>query len=178
MLTIHKQTVMVHPIVDKYFERDPYHIRSSAFVQAKGLTSNEKTRSDSASPAALDRLQPDLDGYRKLMSGTLPFGSSRSLSPDLTRRSRTPASMREAITPISPSQISLPTSSNNKVVPAQGNIKVKRRTAQLLDNTPDLDPGSDSDEPMRSDGANQRKLSQLFPELVLGPSAGPQAARV
>ncbi|KAH8733715.1 nucleophile aminohydrolase [Ilyonectria robusta] len=178
VLTIHKQTVMVHPIVDKYFERDPYHIRSSAFVQAKGLTSNEKTRSDSASPAALDRLQPDLDGYRKLMSGTLPFGSSRSLSPDLTRRSRTPASMREAITPISPSQISLPTSSNNKVVPAQGNIKVKRRTAQLLDNTPDLDPGSDSDEPMRSDGANQRKLSQLFPELVLGPSAGPQAARV
>jgi glutamine amidotransferase len=43
---------MVHPILDKYYERDPYHVRSSAFVQAKGLVSNEKapTTSETASP--------------------------------------------------------------------------------------------------------------------------------
>ncbi|KAK7403623.1 glutamine amidotransferase subunit [Neonectria punicea] len=190
VLTIHRQTVMVHPIIDKYYERDPHHIRSSAFVQAKGLTSNEK-RIDPASPAAVDRQQPDMDGYRKLMSGTA-FSSSRSLSPDLARRSRTPASMREVTTPPSQSsqaqtsqvqsqsqsqsQILLPTSSNSKVVPAQGNIKVKRRSAQLLDSTPDMDGGSDSDEPTRADVRNPRKLSQYFPELNLAPNPVPRVA--
>ena len=41
ILTIHNQTVMVHPIVDKYWDRDPHHRRSVAYVQAKGLTANE-----------------------------------------------------------------------------------------------------------------------------------------
>jgi len=41
-LTIHKQTVMVHPIIDEYYNHNPYHLRSSAFVVEKGLVSNEK----------------------------------------------------------------------------------------------------------------------------------------
>ena len=53
ILTIHHQTVMVHPILDKYYEGDPYHIRSSAFVQEKGLITNEKTSSGSQSPERL-----------------------------------------------------------------------------------------------------------------------------
>ncbi|KAI5461458.1 nucleophile aminohydrolase [Mariannaea sp. PMI_226] len=171
ILTIHKQTVMVHPIIDKYFERDPHHVRSSAFVQAKGLTSNEKTRGNSASPAGLDRNHsPDLDGYRKMMTAALPVSSSRSLSPDLTRRSRAPPAIREPITVTSPSQSSIATQSTNKIVPAQGNIKVKRRSAHVLDNAPDLeDQMSDSDEPAARvpDVRNPRKLSQFFPELAL-----------
>lgn len=173
---------MVHPIIDKYYERDPYHVRSSAFVQAKGLTSNEKTRSDSTSPAAVDR-QPDLEGYRKMMAGSLPFGPSRSLSPDLTRRSRTPTSMREiSITvPQQPSPPPPSESSAKKVVPAQGNIKVKRRSAQLLDgsNSPgslgELDNGSEDEEPTRADVRNPRKLSQYFPELTLVTPPPPRA---
>ncbi|KAJ4168057.1 glutamine amidotransferase subunit [Fusarium falciforme] len=178
LLTIHRQTVMVHPIVDKYYERDPHHIRSSAYVQAKGLTSNEKTRSESASPGMVDRHQHELDSYRKMMTASLQFGPSRSLSPDIARRSRAPASMRES-TPISHSvQASPPSEASNKPVPAQGNIKVKRRSIQILDSnqsfgsTTDLDQISDTEEPTRAEVRNPRKLSQYFPELTLVTNAG------
>ncbi|KAL7915154.1 N-terminal nucleophile aminohydrolase [Trichoderma velutinum] len=86
ILTIHQQTVMVHPILDKYYEGDPYHIRSSAFVQEKGLITNEKTSSGSQSPASID-------GIRKTAAQSLFAGG---LSPDLVRRSLTPVSSRES----------------------------------------------------------------------------------
>ncbi|RFU76775.1 dug3p [Trichoderma arundinaceum] len=86
ILTIHRQTVMVHPILDKYYEGDPYHVRSSAFVQAKGLITNEKTSSGSQSPASID-------STRKAATQSV---FSRGLSPDLVRRSLTPVSSRES----------------------------------------------------------------------------------
>ncbi|KAB8296707.1 hypothetical protein EYC80_002127 [Monilinia laxa] len=43
ILTIHKQTVMVHPIIDEYYNHNPYHSRSSQFVTEKGLVTNEKS---------------------------------------------------------------------------------------------------------------------------------------
>lgn len=172
ILTIHGQTVMVHPLVDKYSKRGPNHVRSSAFVQAKGLTSNEKAQSDSASPAAVDH-QPDLDGYRKMLAGSIPLGPSRSLSPDLSRRTVTPAAVREIQVKV-PAHVTLPSEQPKKVViPAQGNIKVKRRSVQLLDGTPspgsmaDFDQPSDDEEPTRAEVRNPRKLSQYFPELTL-----------
>ncbi|KAM0486506.1 hypothetical protein ACHAP7_002308 [Fusarium lateritium] len=184
ILTIHRQTVMVHPIIDKYYERDPHHIRSSAFVQAKGLTSNEKNRSDTGSPAVNDRQQHELDGYRKMMTGTTGFGPSRSLSPDVCRQIRTPAPVCETI-PVpqpqaqtqtqpqpQPTQVSPPSEQSNRPAPAQGNIKVKRRSVQLLDNNQgqgsnDFDQISDTDEPTCADVRNPRKLSRYFPELTL-----------
>jgi len=33
---------MIHPIIDKYYSHNPYHARSSKFVQDKGLITNEK----------------------------------------------------------------------------------------------------------------------------------------
>lgn len=174
ILTIHGQTVMAHPIMDKYSKRGPNHVRSSAFVQAKGLTSNEKAQSDSTTPAALDS-QPDLDGYRKMMAGSIPpFGPSRSLSPDLSRRSMTPTSLREISVTV-PSHASPSSEHSKKVVPAQGNIKVKRRSVQPLEGTPspaELDQPSEDEEPTRAEVRNPRKLSQYFPELTLvTPSA-------
>ncbi|RCI16878.1 hypothetical protein L249_2043 [Ophiocordyceps polyrhachis-furcata BCC 54312] len=50
ILTIHRQTVMMHPILDRHYERDPCHVRSSAFVQTKGLVSNEKAPSPAHEP--------------------------------------------------------------------------------------------------------------------------------
>ena len=81
ILTIHRQTVMVHPILDKYYERDPHHVRSSAFVQAKGLISNEKAPSGPNSPAA-EPAPSALDDYMKLAAHT---ACARSLSPDVAR---------------------------------------------------------------------------------------------
>src|ERR1700761_2463821 len=37
-LTIHKQTVMIHPIIDEFYNENPSHTRSSQFAQTKGQT--------------------------------------------------------------------------------------------------------------------------------------------
>ncbi|KAF2646124.1 N-terminal nucleophile aminohydrolase [Massarina eburnea CBS 473.64] len=37
-LTIHKQTVMIHPIIDEFYSANPAHTRSAGFAQAKGQT--------------------------------------------------------------------------------------------------------------------------------------------
>jgi glutamine amidotransferase len=36
-LTIHKQTVLVHPILDEFYNDDPNHDRSSVYALSKGL---------------------------------------------------------------------------------------------------------------------------------------------
>lgn len=38
-LTIHKQTVMIHPIIDQYYNHSPSYVRSSGFVVSQGLVS-------------------------------------------------------------------------------------------------------------------------------------------
>lgn len=91
ILTIHRQTVMMHPILDKYYERDPYHVRSSAFVQAKGLVSNEKVPTSGSASPAIDGACGH-DSFKKFMGCAT---GNRSLSPDLVRRSLTPQSRRE-----------------------------------------------------------------------------------
>ncbi|GAB1314127.1 glutamine amidotransferase subunit [Madurella fahalii] len=53
ILTIHNQTVMVHPIMDQYYDRNPQHRRSTAFVRTKGLSANEKGASRSGTPLGL-----------------------------------------------------------------------------------------------------------------------------
>ena len=37
-LTISKQTVMIHPIIDSFYSSNPAHERSAGFAQAKGQT--------------------------------------------------------------------------------------------------------------------------------------------
>lgn len=37
-VTIHKQTVMIHPIIDDFYSPNPAHTRSAGFAQAKGQT--------------------------------------------------------------------------------------------------------------------------------------------
>ena len=39
-ITIHKQTVMIHPIIDEYYNYSPAYERSSGFAVSKGLVSN------------------------------------------------------------------------------------------------------------------------------------------
>ncbi|KAF2104809.1 glutamine amidotransferase [Rhizodiscina lignyota] len=38
ILTIHKQTVMIHPIIDEFWSPDPSHGRSTEYAKAKGQT--------------------------------------------------------------------------------------------------------------------------------------------
>jgi len=53
-LTIHKQTVMIHPIVDEYYQPNPSYSRSSGFAVSKGLVSN--------APGAAQVLTPGTSG--------------------------------------------------------------------------------------------------------------------
>ncbi|KAF1815228.1 N-terminal nucleophile aminohydrolase [Eremomyces bilateralis CBS 781.70] len=41
-LTIHKQTVMIHPIIDEFYNQNPSHARSHQFAQTKGQTIADK----------------------------------------------------------------------------------------------------------------------------------------
>ncbi|KAG6005434.1 hypothetical protein E4U21_007942 [Claviceps maximensis] len=96
ILTIHRQTVMIQPILDKYYEGDPYHVRSSAFVQAKGLVSNEKVLNRASPSSDSGTTASSYEGYKKFAAHTL---CSRSLSPDSARRSLTPLSVNETRVP-------------------------------------------------------------------------------
>lgn len=46
-LTIHKQAVMIHPIIDEYYNPNPSYTRSTGFAVSKGLdTTEEKERGE------------------------------------------------------------------------------------------------------------------------------------
>lgn len=94
ILTIHRQTVMVHPILDKYFERDPHHVRSSAFVHTKGLVSNEKAPSGSLSPGIDAPSSSIFENIKSIGQSSL----SRSISPDFARLSLAPTGARPLLT--------------------------------------------------------------------------------
>ncbi|KAJ6783447.1 hypothetical protein PWT90_08864 [Aphanocladium album] len=94
ILTIHRQTVMVHPILDKYYERDPHHVRSSAFVHTKGLVSNEKPPSGSLIPG-MDTPSP---GIFENIKGIGQSSLSRSISPDFARATVNPTGSRTLLT--------------------------------------------------------------------------------
>ena len=55
-LTISKQTVMIHPIVDEFYSANPAHSRSAGFAQAKGqtVTGPDKIVLGSKSPGSGD----------------------------------------------------------------------------------------------------------------------------
>ncbi|KAF1847149.1 N-terminal nucleophile aminohydrolase [Cucurbitaria berberidis CBS 394.84] len=59
-LTISKQTVMIHPIIDEFYSPNPAHERSAGFAQAKGqtVTGPDKIVLGSKSPASGDEGGP------------------------------------------------------------------------------------------------------------------------
>lgn len=97
ILTIHRQTVMVHPIMDKYYDRDPHHVRSSAFVHTKGLVSNEKNPSGSLSASSSSDTPPQASIFDSI-KGLGQSSLSRSISPDFARVALTPTGVRDSRT--------------------------------------------------------------------------------
>lgn len=162
VLTVHNQTVMVHPIVDQFYDHNPCHVRSSDYVQTKGLVSNEK-----AAPRYPGLIGPplppsaptDAKPFPSIQPNTIA-GASRSLTPDLPLRSSTvvmtgrlprrPTSLPEshavsslspslslsaaslASTP-SPSLSAAHSASSSRTPVAQGNISRKRASLQALE---------------------------------------------
>lgn len=62
-ITIHKQTVMIHPIIDEYYNHSPSYTRSSGFAVSKGLVSNAPgaTQAASTTPAKEEEKELELE---------------------------------------------------------------------------------------------------------------------
>lgn len=70
-LTIHKQTVMIHPINDQYYNHSPSYVRSSGFVVSQGLVSG----------AAGDGADADREEEEAKDFGTREGGNKENFSP-------------------------------------------------------------------------------------------------
>jgi glutamine amidotransferase len=158
ILTVHNQTVMVHPILDQYYDRDPHHRRSAAFARAKGLETNEKASARLGTPlAATPSIAVEVETQKKILP-TIPFGTAT------VSRVRAPLSHLEPNN--SPAQV--PMRSAPQQPPSQGNIKKKRASLTTVDthtSTLPQDSSPVSPEPTRNEFGNPNKIAQFFPEL-------------
>ncbi|KAH8908917.1 N-terminal nucleophile aminohydrolase [Coniochaeta sp. PMI_546] len=185
ILTIHNQTVMVHPIMDKYYDRNPRHSRSAAYVQTKGLTANEKSAQRGATPVPTPSTSLEVEVHKRLLGPTIPFGnSSRSRLPETSNlpRTRTPLSFSETSAQPDVRSITEPPAIRPIMnsTPSQGNIKKKRASLGAVEagigsltlggiaSYADLDQHSPlTPEPHRTEYGNPNKIAQFFPELNL-----------
>lgn len=53
ILTIHKQTVLIHPILDQYYNENPSYVRSSGFAVSKGLVGATAEQPDDEAESAM-----------------------------------------------------------------------------------------------------------------------------
>ncbi|KAK3685910.1 nucleophile aminohydrolase [Podospora appendiculata] len=182
VLTIHKQTVTVHPIMDQYYDRNPHHRRSTAFVRTKGLAANEKTVSTGAGATLGLPGSNDLEtAQKKTLGSALHLNVSRSLTPESSStatttvpKARTPLSHSE-FAPTARSTTSAPRALHQQT-PAQGNIKKKRRSLTAIESQVAAASAADdlyqenspvTPEPARAEFGNPSKIAQFFPELTL-----------
>lgn len=164
-LTIHKQTVMVHPIIDEYYNYNPYHSRSSKFVQDKGLVTNEKATS--RSPAITTGIP--INEHKRLG----PSNLHDSIAPTLT------PSMHSSISPLLSSSpetdprhlAAVQNLSIREPKPQEmGNTKKKRKSLSGAENFPiqhDVVPTPQEEPETRSAAyGDPMKIAQYFPELT------------
>lgn len=92
ILTIHKQTVMVHPIIDEYYNQNPAHHRSSKFVAEKGLITNTTDKTCTTPPVIPSKPLPatpskHTESPNKHMSNPSSSFNECHLSPPFSSRS-------------------------------------------------------------------------------------------
>jgi glutamine amidotransferase len=166
-LTIHKQTVMVHPIIDEYYNHNPYYSRSSKFGVEKGLITNEKgtptPRAESPAPSNL----PQRDAKRSSLTPKMHSNTSKVLA--LERHSIHPIlgltdqsnlrSEKGQLVDAQRGPPSIPPRDPCRTL-ERGNTKKKRRPVEL-----ESEP--ESPFPERITYGDPAKIAQYFPELTL-----------
>lgn len=157
-LTIHKQTVMVHPIIDEYYNYNPYHARSSKFVQDKGLVTNEKGNLSSRSPAVTPGL-PNHE-HKRLGASNLHDSIASTLLPSMHSPSPPPDPEYRHLLPVK----NLPL---REAKPQElGNTKKKRKSLLGVENmTANRDPPQVEVEVRPTAYGDPLKIAQYFPEL-------------
>lgn len=177
---------MVHPIMDKYYDQNPRHRRSAAYVQTKGLAANEKTAQRGATAAPTPSANLETEVHKRLLGPTIPFGSSaRSRTPETSNLARTRTPLSFAETPTTQSDVRNVTEPpvvrpSMHPTASQGNIKKKRASLSAVDAghgplsigafPPFVDveqPSPLTPEPHRTEYGNPNKIAQFFPELNL-----------
>lgn len=163
---------MVHPIIDEYYNYNPYHKRSSKLVQDKGLVMNEKntcatTPGVSNGQRAKSNVSSSLHESiaRTLVPAMHPsFVSPRSVSPMLS-----PAPENTPINELRQVISNFTASARDPTRPQElGNTKKKRKSLssrdppQVLQEDPDPVPDSP---PPRAAYGDPMKIAQYFPEL-------------
>ncbi|KAK0639038.1 nucleophile aminohydrolase [Cercophora newfieldiana] len=160
ILTVHNQTVMVHPILDQYYDRNPHHRRSAAFARAKGLETNEKASARLGTPTITTPSATTETETQRRFLPIIPFGNTT------LPRVRTPLSHIEAANaPAVPIR-----SAPQQQPPSQGNIKKKRASLTAVDTHSSPGPRDSSPvspEPARNEFGNPNKIAQFFPELSM-----------
>jgi len=153
---------MVNPILDQYYDRDPHHRRSAAFVRTKGLETNEKASARLGTPLiTTPSIGIKLETQKKFLP-TIPFGNAT------TPRVRALLSHSEPGNPSAQHQG--PLRSVPQQPPSQGNIKKKRASLTAVEpysSSLPRDNSPVSPEPARTEFGNPNKIAQYFPELSM-----------
>lgn len=156
---------MVHPIIDEYYNHNPYHKRSSQLVQDKGLVTNEKATP--TTPGAANGKPPKSKVlsslHESLASSLIPVMHTKSSASPLL----TPAEENLPMTELRHSISNITISGRDPTRPQElGNTKKKRKS--LSSRTPPQiqqeEPEPDSPPPRASYG-DPLKIAQYFPEL-------------
>jgi len=157
---------MVHPIIDEYYNYNPYHSRSSKLVHDRGLTGDEKTRPNptpentSLNGATARSLH---DSVATTLTPSMHQSPPLSPSQDTTyNRENSELDIRQL------SSIKNPNASPNKPQ-EQGNTKKKRRSLSNRENQIQEQQQELESEPFRETRAvaygDPMKIAQYFPEL-------------
>lgn len=157
---------MVHPIIDEYYNYNPYHSRSSKFVQDKGLVTNEKGTPPSLSPGGTPR--PPNSENKRLGPSNLHDSIASTLTPSMhsTSPAGTPSRDPETHRQLSSVQ-NIPL---REAKPRElGNTKKKRRSLVGVENIPaqqDTEPSPNEEREVRAAAyGDPLKIAQYFPEL-------------
>ncbi|TAQ84886.1 hypothetical protein B7494_g6793 [Chlorociboria aeruginascens] len=169
VLTIHKQTVMVHPIIDKYYSHNPYHTRSSKFAQDKGLVTNEKATLHGVTPPIPQNGNPKKPQtsyitsthlHESLASNLIPsMHSSRTISPTSPHDKHPNMTWNGDLRP--PFSLKLLRDAKPQ---EQHNTKKKRRSLPEVELVVAQAPENESPISPRTFG-DPAKIAQYFPEL-------------
>jgi glutamine amidotransferase len=160
---------MVHPIIDDYYNYNPYHHRSSKFVQDKGLCTNEKQANGTGTSPS-----PSATPYLAIPAHKQPlFPTSRDLH----------TSIASTLVPLSRSQSPLANGSNGSSVSDLRNLSTvqnmpreakpqelgntKKKRAPTREEVQELERAlaQANVQETRTAYGDPMKIAQYFPEL-------------
>jgi glutamine amidotransferase len=168
---------MVHPIIDQYYNYNPYHSRSSKYVAEKGLITNEKgVTPRGISPAS--SVAPE-DSKKLLPPSKMHESVSRSLTPEMhsNRPARALSQSPDISKQLLENALSTITTRDSSKPQEQGNTKKKRRSLLDIDvqtiPEPEIQP-PEAPAIVRAASPGERgaygdpaKIAKYFPELHL-----------